>query len=116
MKEKITEILGWYGVVAVVSAYALLSLNIISNNSLLFQGLNLTGAIGITIDALEDKNTQPAVLNIIWALIALIAIIKIALQFAGDGGIGHRYFSAEKSRDPGSARQPPSSDSSLTMQ
>ena len=77
MREKITEALGWYGVIAVVGAYALLSLDIVSSNSLLFQGLNLTGAIGIVIDALEDKNTQPAVLNIIWAIIALIAIVKI---------------------------------------
>lgn len=79
MKEKITEILGWYGVIAVVGAYALLSLNILSNNSLLFQGLNLTGAIGIMVDAIQDKNTQPAVLNIIWAIIALVAIVKIIL-------------------------------------
>jgi len=79
MKEKITEILGWYGVITVVGAYALLSLNILSNNSLLFQGLNLTGAIGIMVDAIQDKNTQPAVLNIIWAIIALIAIVKIIL-------------------------------------
>lgn len=77
MKEKITEIIGWYGVIAVVSAYALLSLNILNNNSLLFQGLNLTGAIGIIIDAIQDKNTQPAVLNVIWAIIALIAIFNI---------------------------------------
>lgn len=77
MKEKITEIIGWYGVIAVVSAYALLSLNILNNNSLLFQGLNLTGAIGIIIDAIQDKNTQPAVLNVIWAVIALIAIFNI---------------------------------------
>ncbi len=79
MKNKITEILGWYGVIAVVGAYALLSLNILSSTSLLFQGLNLTGAIGIVIDALDDKNTQPAVLNIIWAIIALVAIIKILI-------------------------------------
>ena len=79
MRERITEILGWYGVVAVVGAYALLSLNILSSNSLIFQGLNLTGAIGIVIDAVEDKNTQPAVLNIIWAVIALVAIVKILL-------------------------------------
>jgi len=79
MREKVTEILGWYGVVAVIGAYALLSLNIINSDSLLFQGLNLTGAIVIVIDALEDKNTQPAVLNIIWAIIAIVAIVKILL-------------------------------------
>jgi hypothetical protein len=79
MKNKITEFLGWYGVVAIVGAYALISLNIITSNSLWYQGLNLTGAVGIVVDALDDKNTQPAVLNIIWAIIALIAIVKILL-------------------------------------
>jgi hypothetical protein len=77
MKNKITEILGWYGVIAVVGAYALLSLNILTSNSLLFQALNLTGAIGIVFDAIDDKNVQPAVLNIIWAIIAIVAIVKV---------------------------------------
>jgi hypothetical protein len=77
MKNKITEVLGWYGVVAIVGAYALLSFGIINSESIWYQGLNLTGAIGIVLDALDDKNIQPAVLNIIWAVIALIAIIKI---------------------------------------
>lgn len=79
MKNTITEILGWYGVVAIVGAYALLSFNIIDNESLWFQGLNLTGAIGVVIDALDDKNIQPAVLNTIWAVIALIAILKVLI-------------------------------------
>jgi hypothetical protein len=77
MRNIITETLGWYGVVAVVGAYALLSLGILSSTSLTFQILNLTGAIGIVVDAIDDKNTQPAVLNIIWAVIALVAIVKI---------------------------------------
>ncbi len=79
MKNTITEILGWYGVVAIVGAYILLSFNFVSSNSLIFQLLNLTGAIGIVVDALEDRNIQPAVLNIIWALVALIALVKILL-------------------------------------
>lgn len=77
MRNIITETFGWYGVVAIVGAYALLSFGIITSDSLLYQGLNLTGAIGIVVDALDDKNTQPAVLNIIWATIALIAIVNI---------------------------------------
>ena len=79
MKNIITETLGWYGVVAVVGAYALLSLGILSSTSITFQVLNLTGAIGIIIDAIEDKNTQPVVLNIIWAIIAIVAIVKILI-------------------------------------
>lgn len=77
MKNRITEILGWYGVAAIVGAYALLSFGIINSESLWYQGLNLTGAIGIVLDALDDKNIQPAVLNTIWAVIALIAVINV---------------------------------------
>ncbi len=79
MKNTVTEILGWYGVFAIVGAYILLSFNFVDSDSVTFQVLNLTGAIGIVIDAVEDKNTQPAVLNTIWALVALIALIKILL-------------------------------------
>jgi hypothetical protein len=37
----------------------------------------LTGAIGIVIDALDDKNYQPVVLNAIWAIIAVVVLIRL---------------------------------------
>lgn len=74
----LVEIIGWYGTVAIVGAYALNSFNIIGSNSLLYQILNLTGAIGIVALSLSKKAYQPATLNAIWTIIALIAIIKIA--------------------------------------
>lgn len=74
MKNKITEFLGWYGVVAIVGAYALLSFGKIDSGSTIYQVLNLTGAIGVVIDAVDDRNIQPAVLNLIWAGIALLAL------------------------------------------
>jgi hypothetical protein len=79
VKNKITEILGWYGVVAILLAYALLNFDILSNKSLTYQLLNLTGAIGIVIDALDDKNYQPMVLNIVWALVAVFSLAHFFL-------------------------------------
>ncbi len=79
MKSKIIETFGWYGVVAIVGAYAALSLGMLSSGSLLYQVLNLTGSVAIVVDALKDGNKQPAVLNIIWALIALLAIVQTIL-------------------------------------
>lgn len=76
MKNKITEILGWYGVIAILTAYILLNFDVLSNKNLAYQVLNLTGAVGIMLDALDDKNYQPFVLNIIWALVALIALVQ----------------------------------------
>lgn len=75
--KKFLEIFGWYGAVAIVGAYALVSFSIIQSNSVLYQLLNLTGAIGIVAVSLAKKAYQPATLNIIWTVIAAIALIKL---------------------------------------
>lgn len=81
MNSKISEIVGWYGTIAIVTAYGLSSFNIISSQSFLYQLLNVTGAIGIAIISLRKKVYQPAVLNAIWTAIGLVALIKILFKF-----------------------------------
>ena len=75
----ITEIIGWYGVIALLGAYAMVSFGVIAANGVWFQTLNVTGAIGIVIEASAKKNWQPAVLNIVWAVIGIAVLIKIIL-------------------------------------
>lgn len=75
----IGEIVGWYGTVAIISAYALVSFNIISADSVLYQLLNLTGAIGIIVISLIKKVRQSVVLNAFWLAIAVIALTRILL-------------------------------------
>lgn len=77
MKQKLIEIVGWYGTVAIVLAYALTSFGLFTTNNVFYQLLNFTGALGIVIEALSKKDYQPGVLNIIWTIIAAIAIIRI---------------------------------------
>ena len=77
ISESLTEFFGWYGVVAILVAYALVSFNYIGAQSFLFQILNLSGSAGIAVDALKNKDRPAAVLNIIYALIGVIAIIRI---------------------------------------
>jgi hypothetical protein len=77
LNRTFTEVAGWYGVVAIVGAYALLSFGFIAANSLTYQLLNITGALGIVLDAWNQKDWQPMVLNIFWFLIALYAILKL---------------------------------------
>jgi hypothetical protein len=71
------EILGWYGAAAILAAYGLVSFEVISSDSLAYQLLNLTGALGIVSVSITKKAKQPAVLNIVWALIAAVAIVEI---------------------------------------
>lgn len=42
----------------------------------LVQALNASGAIGIAVASFAKREPQPGILNIVWALIALIAITK----------------------------------------
>lgn len=74
--------IGWYGVVATIVAYALISALILPATSLIYQGLNFTGALGVTIETWARKDYQPFWLNLIWALIALVAIANIIVHYA----------------------------------
>ena len=66
---------GWYGVAAILGAYALLNFGTLEAKSIIYQLLNLTGAVGVGIDALNDKDWQPVVLNLVWAVVAIVSII-----------------------------------------
>ena len=78
--KKYVNIFGWYGVLAILTAYLLLSLSVIKSDTLSYQLLNLSGAIGLIIEARSKKDTQPVVLNIVWAAIALVAVCKYLLK------------------------------------
>ncbi len=73
----IDNVLGWYGAFAVLTAYLLVNFQILQPTSMIYLLLNLTGAIGILVISYVDRAYQPAVLNLIWALIALINIARI---------------------------------------
>lgn len=78
MKTKLVdEIIGWYGTIAIVAAYSFVSFNFLSSSNFFYQFLNLTGALGIVYISFKKKNYQPGVLNLIWAIIALIAILRL---------------------------------------
>ncbi len=79
MKTKIIEIYGWYGTSAIVLAYILVSFSIIDATNIWYQVLNGTGALGIVAVSFHHKNYQPGVLNSIWTIIAIIAIVKILI-------------------------------------
>ena len=70
------NILGWLGMILVLIAYALLSTNKIENDKL-YQTLNLSAATLMAIGLFPTKAWFSFTLQIIWALIALITIIKM---------------------------------------
>jgi hypothetical protein len=74
--HRIAEIYAWVGLVAILAAYTLASFSYLEPTSIWYFMLNLFGAIGLSIDAYLDKNYQPVVLNVVWALVALIGIVR----------------------------------------
>ncbi len=77
MKNFIIEAFGWYGTVAIVLAYALVSFSLLEPTNIWYQILNGTGALGIVAVSFYKKTYQPGVLNIIWIFITVVAVLKI---------------------------------------
>jgi hypothetical protein len=77
MTRVVSEALGWYGVAVILLAYVLVSFSVLVPDDVWYQALNFTGALGIVVDAWSQKNYQPAVLNVIWALVALLGLISM---------------------------------------
>lgn len=73
------ELFGWYGAIAIVTAYALVSFSIIQPTDLIYQSLNATGALGILLVSFYKKAYQPGILNVVWATIAILAIVRIVI-------------------------------------
>lgn len=79
-KHMWAEAAGWYGTVAIVLAYVLVSFNAVPAGGAVYQLLNLTGAAGIIVIAAVKKVRQPLILNLFWAVIAIVALIRIFIR------------------------------------
>ena len=69
------DIIGWIGMVLVLIAYVLLSIKKI-DNGILYQVLNLMAGIFMAIGLYPKNAWFSFTLQIVWAIVALIAIIK----------------------------------------
>lgn len=78
-KHILDEIIGWYGMVVIVGAFAMVSFEIWAPADLIYQVLNATGALGMIYISFKKRAYQPAVLNIFWAVIAGITIVRLLI-------------------------------------
>ena len=70
------DICGWIGMILVLLAYGLLSTNKIKNG-ILYQVINLVAAVFMAIGVFPKNAWFSFALQVIWAIIAVVAIIKI---------------------------------------
>ncbi len=80
MKLKLfIDVVGWVGSIEVIAAYGLNSYQVLNSDSMVFQLLNLTGAIFLIINTIYHRAYPSAFINIVWVIIALIAIARMFL-------------------------------------
>jgi hypothetical protein len=72
------EIIGWTGAALILFAYLLLSAGRLRAKSVVYQGANLAGAIAFAINSGWHRAVPSAALNVVWAGIALFALVRMA--------------------------------------
>lgn len=78
MKPKhVFDIVGWYGALAVLISYGLVSFRLIPSTGWTFQVLNFTGGIGLLLIAWKKQVWQAVFLNAVWCLVAFGAMIQL---------------------------------------
>lgn len=64
--------------IVIVTAYALVSFSVLRPTDIVYHLLNGFGSVGIVIVSFYKRTYQPGVLNIIWALVAFVALATIS--------------------------------------
>ena len=73
----VIDIIGWIGAAGVLAGYALVSMGRAPAASYTYQGLNLVGAACLTVNTFYYMAYPSTALNVVWAGIALYAIVKL---------------------------------------
>jgi hypothetical protein len=68
------EILGWIGMALIIGAYFLVTVRRVDSSSLLYQWMNVIGALGLIVNGAWNHAYPSTVLNVIWAGIGFYAL------------------------------------------
>ena len=75
--EIAVEVAGWTGAVLILLAYLLVTMGRLTGQSPAFQWMNLVGAAGFIINGWWHRAIPSAALNVIWMLIAAVALWQL---------------------------------------
>ncbi|WP_018627287.1 CBU_0592 family membrane protein [Niabella aurantiaca] len=75
--DQMSSTIGWVGSIAYLLAYLLLSLNKLKAERPLYHLLNMIGALGLILHALDLKDYPNLVVNLAWGIIAVTAAVFI---------------------------------------
>ena len=81
MKDLI-DVLGWMGAFLILTAYAFISFKKVEGSSIKYQLLNIVGSVFLVINTYYYGAIPSTIVNIVWAIIALFAILAVAGKYA----------------------------------
>ncbi|WP_433441484.1 CBU_0592 family membrane protein [Nonomuraea sp. CA-141351] len=68
---------GWIGAALLLAGYALVTTSRLSGDGVAYQLVNLAGSIGLMINSAYNAAWPSAGLNLIWAGIGAVALVKL---------------------------------------
>lgn len=74
---KFDEAIWWLWTIMIFSAYLLISFDLITSSSIVYQIINIIWSLFLVYISIKKHAYQLEVLNILWALIGIIAIFNI---------------------------------------
>lgn len=77
MIQLTVDIIGWIGSIEVITAFALINARKITSRSILYQWLNLTGALFLIINTVYYGAYPSTFINIVWVGIAVYGLVTI---------------------------------------
>jgi len=74
--EILIQTAGWMGTILIVLAYFLVSRQYVTGKSKIYQLMNLFGALGVGVNVFHQEAWPALALQITWAIIAIISLIR----------------------------------------
>ncbi|WP_327086187.1 hypothetical protein OIE66_28095 [Nonomuraea sp. NBC_01738] len=75
--DLLLDAIGWLGAALLLYGYAMVSSSRMSGDGLAYQLINLTGSVTLMINSAYNDAWPSAGLNLIWAAIGVVALIKL---------------------------------------
>ncbi|QYC40445.1 hypothetical protein Nocox_14145 [Nonomuraea coxensis DSM 45129] len=76
--DLLLAVVGWAGAAVLLAAYALVSSGRIHGDGLTYQLMNLFGSVGLMVNSAWSAAWPSAGLNLVWAAIGVLALVKLA--------------------------------------
>lgn len=74
--DNLAQFFAWIGTASILAGYFFTTVGLLPPNDPIYHGLNFIGAIGIISITLPKKIYQSVFLNAVWAITAIVGIIK----------------------------------------